>query len=122
MIDHARGQRRSGVASSGTRSNQRLGGPAIGRARGRQENEKSPRWRDTPTRIRTHDCLRRSITGGRGTMSKTVSAAAAGQLKAGGDININRLGFGAMRLTGPGIWGDPVDGRSARETLASLRE
>jgi aryl-alcohol dehydrogenase-like predicted oxidoreductase len=55
-------------------------------------------------------------------MSNTISAVAAGQFKVGGDITINRLGFGAMRLTGPGIWGDPVDGRSARETLRSLRE
>jgi aryl-alcohol dehydrogenase-like predicted oxidoreductase len=55
-------------------------------------------------------------------MSKTISATAAGQLKVGGDILINRLGFGGMRLTGPGIWGDPVDGRSARETLRRLRE
>jgi aryl-alcohol dehydrogenase-like predicted oxidoreductase len=55
-------------------------------------------------------------------MSDKISAAAAGQFKLGGDITINRLGFGAMRLTGPGIWGDPVDGRSARDTLRSLRE
>jgi aryl-alcohol dehydrogenase-like predicted oxidoreductase len=55
-------------------------------------------------------------------MSDAISAAAAGQFKVGGDITINRLGFGAMRLTGPGIWGDPDDPQSARETLASLRE
>ena len=55
-------------------------------------------------------------------MSNTISAASAGQFKVGGDITINRLGFGAMRLTGPGIWGDPIDGRSARETLRNLRE
>src|SRR5215471_17801914 len=53
---------------------------------------------------------------------KTISAVDAGQFKVGDDITINRLGFGAMRLTGPGIWGDPVDGRAARETLRSLRE
>jgi aryl-alcohol dehydrogenase-like predicted oxidoreductase len=40
----------------------------------------------------------------------------------GGDITINRLGFGAMRITGPGIWGDPEDGRAARDTLRNLRE
>lgn len=55
-------------------------------------------------------------------MSKDTSATAAGQFRVGGDIPVNRLGFGAMRLTGAGIWGDPVDGRSARETLRSLRE
>src|SRR5262245_1414991 len=61
---------------------------------------------------------------GRCTMRKrkAISAADAGQFDVGGDITINRLGFGGMRLTGPGIWGDPVDGRAARETLRSLRE
>jgi pyridoxine 4-dehydrogenase len=54
-------------------------------------------------------------------MTDTISAAAAGQFEVGGDITINRLGFGAMRITGPGIWGDPVDGRGARETLRRLR-
>jgi pyridoxine 4-dehydrogenase len=54
-------------------------------------------------------------------MTDTISAAAAGQFDVGGDITINRLGFGAMRITGPGIWGDPVDGHSARETLRRLR-
>ena len=54
-------------------------------------------------------------------MTGTISASAAGQFDVGGDITINRLGFGAMRITGPGIWGDPVDGRSARETLRRLR-
>jgi aryl-alcohol dehydrogenase-like predicted oxidoreductase len=54
-------------------------------------------------------------------MSDRISAAASGTFKVGGDITINRLGFGAMRITGPGIWGDPVDGGSARETLRSLR-
>lgn len=55
-------------------------------------------------------------------MSDKVSATSAGQFEIGGDVRINRLGFGAMRLTGPGIWGDPADGRAARETLRSLRE
>lgn len=49
------------------------------------------------------------------------SAAAAGQFTVGGDIVVNRLGFGAMRITGPGIWGDPKDGQAARETLRALR-
>jgi aryl-alcohol dehydrogenase-like predicted oxidoreductase len=55
-------------------------------------------------------------------MRNPISAAAAGQFRVGGDLTIHRLGFGAMRLTGPGIWGDPVDGQSARATLRSLRE
>lgn len=38
-----------------------------------------------------------------------LNAARAGQLTLGGDLTVNRLGFGAMRLTGPGIWGPPRD-------------
>jgi len=37
------------------------------------------------------------------------SAAAAGSFAVGGDIEINRLGFGAMRITGDGVWGPPDD-------------
>ena len=36
-------------------------------------------------------------------------AAAAGTITLGGDLTVHRLGFGAMRLTGPGIWGPPRD-------------
>ncbi|QFZ22191.1 aldo/keto reductase [Saccharothrix syringae] len=35
----------------------------------------------------------------------------------GGDLTVNRLGFGAMRLTGPGIWGDPADRDNAIAVL-----
>jgi aryl-alcohol dehydrogenase-like predicted oxidoreductase len=55
-------------------------------------------------------------------MIGNVSAAAAGKFSIGGDITINRLGFGAMRITGDGVWGDPRDPGAARETLRSLRE
>jgi aryl-alcohol dehydrogenase-like predicted oxidoreductase len=44
-------------------------------------------------------------------------AAAAGALKIGGDLVVNRMGFGAMRLTGPGIWGEPRDAAEARRVL-----
>jgi pyridoxine 4-dehydrogenase len=54
-------------------------------------------------------------------MIHTPSAAAAGQFVVG-DISVNRLGFGAMRLTGNGIWGDPADPKGARETLKRLRD
>ena len=42
-------------------------------------------------------------------MTATPSAAAAGTIPIGADLTVNRLGFGAMRITGPGIWGDPPD-------------
>lgn len=38
----------------------------------------------------------------------------------GGDLEIHRLGFGAMRITGPGIWGPPVDRAGALATLRRL--
>jgi pyridoxine 4-dehydrogenase len=49
--------------------------------------------------------------------SGQAPAAAAGTLKIGGDLSVNRLGFGAMRITGPGIWGEPPDAAEARRVL-----
>jgi pyridoxine 4-dehydrogenase len=48
-----------------------------------------------------------------------TTAAAAGSFQIG-DISVHRLGFGAMRITGPGIWGPPRDLRGAVETLRAL--
>jgi pyridoxine 4-dehydrogenase len=48
---------------------------------------------------------------------QTLSASAAGTLTVGGDLTINRLGYGAMRVTGPGIWGPPADRSAALATL-----
>ena len=50
--------------------------------------------------------------------NKELSASAAGDVSLGGEILVHRLGFGAMRLTGEGIWGPPKDRKSA---LAVLR-
>lgn len=44
-------------------------------------------------------------------------AAAAGQLLIGGELLVSRLGFGAMRVTGENIWGEPRDGKEARAVL-----
>ncbi|MGD0913879.1 MAG: aldo/keto reductase [Terracidiphilus sp.] len=44
-------------------------------------------------------------------------AAAAGTITLGGDLTVNRMGFGAMRITGPGIWGMPADKPAALATL-----
>jgi pyridoxine 4-dehydrogenase len=44
-------------------------------------------------------------------------AAAAGTVALGGDLSVNRLGFGAMRLTGQGVWGEPGDPEEARRVL-----
>lgn len=40
---------------------------------------------------------------------QTTNASAAGTLTLGGDLTVNRLGFGGMRLVGPGVWGLPAD-------------
>ena len=50
-------------------------------------------------------------------MSAQLSAATAGTIGIGGDLTVNRLGFGAMRITGQGIMGDPPDRQRAIETL-----
>ena len=50
-------------------------------------------------------------------MSDQSTAAAAGTIDVGGDLTVNRLGFGAMRITGQGVWGDPPDHGQAIATL-----
>lgn len=52
----------------------------------------------------------------------SINASASGTFKISGDLEVNRLGFGAMRITGKGIWGDPANPKAARETLAKLPE
>ena len=44
-------------------------------------------------------------------------AAASGTFLLGGDLPVNRLGFGAMQLTGPGVWGEPADPDEAIRVL-----
>jgi pyridoxine 4-dehydrogenase len=50
------------------------------------------------------------------------AAAAAGTIGIGGDLTVNRLGFGAMRITGQGIWGDPPSRDQAIATLRRIVE
>jgi pyridoxine 4-dehydrogenase len=52
-------------------------------------------------------------------MSKP-SAAVSGTFSIGGDLPVHRLGFGAMRITGPGIWGEPKDREEAKRVLKRL--
>ena len=49
-------------------------------------------------------------------------AKASGVFKIGGDMPVNRLGFGAMRITGRGIWGPPADRAESLRTLKRLPE
>lgn len=50
------------------------------------------------------------------------NAAKSGTFKIGGEIEIHRLGFGAMRVTGQGIWGEPTDRAEAIRTLKRVPE
>ncbi|MBS1089763.1 aldo/keto reductase [Gluconobacter wancherniae] len=54
--------------------------------------------------------------------ASTSNASRSGIFRIGGDLEINRLGFGAMRITGPGIWGPPADHDEAVRTLKRLPE
>src|ERR1700736_656197 len=51
-----------------------------------------------------------------------ITAASAGTIDVGGDLTVNRLGFGAMRITGPGIWGEPPDREEAKAVLRRALE
>jgi len=48
---------------------------------------------------------------------KQVLASTAGEVSLGGEVSVNRLGFGAMRLTGEGVWGPPKDQKRALGVL-----
>ncbi|HSY08777.1 MAG TPA: aldo/keto reductase [Steroidobacteraceae bacterium] len=56
------------------------------------------------------------------TPARTPSAAAAGTFAIGADLHVHRLGFGAMRLTGPGVWGAPADRSAAVRVLRRALE
>jgi pyridoxine 4-dehydrogenase len=51
------------------------------------------------------------------TTTTAVNATASGTFAIGGDLTINRLGYGAMRITGDGIWGEPKDRDNAKKVL-----
>ena len=47
----------------------------------------------------------------------TSVASKSGTFDIGGDLTVNRLGYGTMQLTGPGVWGDPKDPAEAVRVL-----
>jgi aryl-alcohol dehydrogenase-like predicted oxidoreductase len=55
-----------------------------------------------------------------GAIIMNNGAAASGIFKIGGDLAVHRLGFGAMRITGRGVWGEPADPAEASRTLKRL--
>src|SRR5262249_34616424 len=50
-------------------------------------------------------------------MASPAGAAAGGSIEIGGDLVVRRLGFGAMRVPGQGVWGEPPDEGRAKATL-----
>lgn len=54
------------------------------------------------------------------TTKSAKGAAASGTITIGDDLKVHRMGFGAMRLTGPGIWGEPKDPAEAKRVLKRL--
>ena len=55
-------------------------------------------------------------------MTSSPNAKSSGSFKIGGEIAINRLGYGAMRITGKGVWGPPADRAEALRTLKRAPE
>lgn len=55
-------------------------------------------------------------------MTLKPDAAQSGTFRIGGDLTVNRLGFGAMRVTGDGVWGDPADREACLTTLRRVPE
>src|SRR5260221_1122944 len=63
---------------------------------------------------------RRDYQLARDAIMTSIGSAQSGTFRIGGEIQINRLGFGAMRITGRGIWGEPADRPEALRTLKRL--
>jgi pyridoxine 4-dehydrogenase len=55
-------------------------------------------------------------------MASSLSAAASGTFKIGGDLEVTRLGYGAMRILGDGVWGEPADRAEVLRVLKRLPE
>src|SRR6202050_3398437 len=69
-----------------------------------------------------HERLTLSVQLRRYRVSAQPIAAAAGTSEGAGDLTVNRLGFGAMRITGSGIWGEPPSREQAITTLRQVVE
>ncbi|HEV8022727.1 MAG TPA: oxidoreductase [Candidatus Lustribacter sp.] len=63
------------------------------------------------------DLCHYGILAGEYAMTNQATAAAAGTLTIGGDLTVNRMGFGAMRVVGKGVWGMPPDPEAAKNVL-----
>lgn len=54
--------------------------------------------------------------------NQNITAANAGTFKIGGDLTVNRLGYGTMQLTGDGVWGEPSDPQKAVDVLEKTKD
>lgn len=54
--------------------------------------------------------------------NQNITAANAGTFKIGGDLTVNRLGYGTMQLTGDGVWGEPSDPQRAVDVLKKTKD
>jgi aryl-alcohol dehydrogenase-like predicted oxidoreductase len=62
------------------------------------------------------------MSGKSAEQNKSVTAKAAGEFTIGNDLTVRRLGFGAMRITGKGVWGPPADPAEALRVLKRTTE
>src|SRR5437588_585077 len=99
-------------------------GGASGRRRARAPRQPQRGYRSPALRLASRRRLTTRRAGARGgrsvaamAASNTPTSAAAGTITIGGDLTVNRLGFGAMRITGRGIWGQPRDVDEAKAVL-----
>jgi pyridoxine 4-dehydrogenase len=56
------------------------------------------------------------------TKAADATAAAAGTITLGGELEVRRIGYGAMRITGEGIWGEPPEVEAAKKVLRRALE
>jgi pyridoxine 4-dehydrogenase len=70
-----------------------------------------------PTSDKTEKLIWRMYMNDKNGNKRDISAVAGGTVSLGGELTVNRLGFGAMRITGDGIWGPPKDRRTAIAVL-----
>src|ERR1700684_365439 len=92
----------------------------VDQAHTRTHCEIRPLRKSGACRYRGNLSLRKRIKPGMSTPNSTPNAKASGTFSIGGDLSVHRLGFGAMRITGDGVWGEPKDREEAKRVLKRL--